>query len=78
MIVVNGKDVPCEEVTAVRVHERGLEFLVEHAKRSASTRTERLHVRMDSRSEFRLWRDALRPTMASTSGASTSRGDQPE
>ena len=60
MIVVNGKGVPCEEVTAVRVDERGLEFVVEHAKRSASSRTERLHVRMDSRSEFRVWRDALR------------------
>ena len=44
MIVVNGKGLPCEEVTAVRVDERGLEFVVEHAKRSASSRTERLHV----------------------------------
>jgi len=60
MIVVNGKGLPCEEVTAVRVDERGLEFVVEHAKRSASSRTERLHVRMESRSEFRMWRDALR------------------
>jgi len=48
MIVVNGKGLPCEEVTAVRVDERGLEFVVEHAKRSASARTERLHVRMES------------------------------
>ena len=42
MIVVNGKGLPCEEVTAVRVDERGLEFVVEHAKRSASARTERV------------------------------------
>lgn len=65
MIVVNGKAVPCEEVTAVRVDEKAHEFVVEHTRRSSS-RAERLHLRMDTRSEFRLWRemiDALRPEM---------------
>ena len=47
--MVSGKaKVRCEEVTAVRVDEKGYEFVVEHAKRAASSRTERLHVRMDS------------------------------
>ena len=69
MIVVSGKaKVRCEEVTAVRVDEKGYEFVVEHAKagpaspglRRGSSRTERLHMRLDTKSEFGLWRDALR------------------
>ena len=46
----------------MRVEERFLEFVVEHS-RQYSSRAERLHVRMDTRSEFCLWRDALRPEM---------------
>ena len=64
MIVVSGKAVRCEEVTAVRVDERAHEFVVEHTRRS--TRAERLYLRMGTRSEFLVWRemiDALRPEM---------------
>ena len=65
MIVVSGKAVRCEEVTAVRVDERAHEFVVEHTRRSTS-RAERLYLRMGTRSEFLVWRemiDALRPEM---------------
>ena len=65
MIVVSGKAVPCEEVTAVKVDERAHEFVVEHTRRSTS-RAERLYLRMGTRSEFLVWRemiDALRPEM---------------
>jgi hypothetical protein len=75
------QSVPYEEVTAVRVNEKNLELVVEHTRKLNNRRSERLHrqcLRMRTRPDFLLWRDALRPTMASTSGASTSRGDQPE
>lgn len=62
IIVVNGKAVPLEEVTAIRVDERALDFAVEHT-RKYSSRAQRLHLRMDTRSEFHLWRDALRPEL---------------
>jgi hypothetical protein len=60
IIVVNGKAVPYEEVTAVRAEEGFFKFLVEHTRKDSS-RAERLHLRMDTRSDFRQWRDALRP-----------------
>jgi hypothetical protein len=69
ILVINGKAVPYEEVTAMRVEERFLEFVVEHS-RQYSSRAERLHVRMDTRSEFCLWRDALRPEMIKPRGRS--------
>ena len=69
IIVINGKAVPYEEVTAMRVEEKFLEFVVERT-RQYSSRAERLHLRMDTRSEFRLWRDALRPEMIKPRGRS--------
>ena len=66
IIVVNGKAVPYEEVTAVKVDEKILEFIVEHTRKYSSRSTERLHrqhLRMYTRSEFCQWRDALRPEM---------------
>jgi hypothetical protein len=69
IIVINGKAVPYEEVTAMRVEERFLEFVVEHT-RQYSSRAERLHLRVDTRSEFHLWRDALRPEMIKPRGRS--------
>ena len=62
VIVINGKAVPYEEVTAMRVDERVYEFQVEHTRKNSS-RTERLHLRMDTQSDFHLWREALRPEM---------------
>ena len=62
IIVVNGKAMPYEEVTAVRVGERFFEFVVEYTRQDSS-RAERLHLRMNTRSDFCLWRDALRPEM---------------
>ena len=62
VIVINGKAMPYEEVTAMRVDERVYEFQVEHTRKNSS-RTERLHLRMDTQSDFHLWREALRPEM---------------
>ena len=82
ILVVNGKAVRYEEVTAVKVDEGILEFVVEHT-RKYSARSERLHrqhLRMYTRSEFRQWRDALRPEMIKPGGgnvASTSAGLTP-
>jgi len=65
IIVVNGKAVPYEEVKAVKVDEKILEFVVEHTRKysSRSERLHRQHLRMYTRSEFCQWRDALRPEM---------------
>jgi hypothetical protein len=73
IIMVHGKAVHYEEVTALKVDEKIFEFVVEHARKlsSRSERVHRQHLRMHSRSDFLLWRDALRPAMASTSDAPT-------
>ena len=71
ILMVHGKAVHYEEVSAVKMDEKIFEFLVEHT-RKRSSRPERLrrqHLRMRTRAEFGLWRDMLRPTMASTSDA---------
>ena len=69
VIVINGKAMPYEEVTAMRVDERVYEFQVEHTRKNSS-RTERLHLRMDTQSDFHLWREALRPEMIKPRGRS--------
>ena len=51
---MNGVAVPYEEVAGVRMDESMLEFIVEH-------NTKHIHVRMFTRSEFNLWREALKP-----------------
>ena len=45
---------PYEEVAGVRMDESMLEFIVEH-------NTKHTHLRMFTRSEFNLWREALKP-----------------
>jgi len=45
---------PYEEVAGVRMDESMLEFIVEH-------NTNHTYVRMFTRSEFNLWREALKP-----------------
>ena len=72
IIVVNGKAVPYEEVKAVKVDEKILEFVVEHSRKysSRSERLHRQHLRMYTRSEFHQWRDALRPEMIKPGGGS--------
>ena len=53
-LVMDGVTVPYEEVAGVRMDESMLEFIVEH-------NTKHTHVRMFTRSEFNLWREALKP-----------------
>ena len=62
-LVVGGVPLPYEEVAWVRMDEGALEFVVEHkpATMAAQDAPPRQHLRMQSRSEFNLWRDALHP-----------------
>ena len=53
-LVLNGVAVPYEEVAGVRMDEGMLEFIVEHNGKHT-------HLRMFTRSEFNLWREALKP-----------------
>ena len=52
--MVDGVTMPYDEVAGVRMDESMLEFVVEH-------NTKHTHVRMFTRSEFNLWREALNP-----------------
>ena len=54
---MNGVAVPYEEVAGVRMVENMLEFIVEHNEKHT-------HLRMFTRSEFNLWREALSPKIA--------------
>ena len=64
-LVVDGVPLPYEEVAWVRMDEGALEFVVEH--KSATKRAPpRQHLRMQSRSEFNLWREAFGPIIADT------------
>ena len=63
---MNGVAVPYEEVAGVRMDESALEFIVEQKPRTFATTgviggSPRQHLRMYSRSEFDLWREALCP-----------------
>ena len=67
---------------AVRMDEGALEFVVEHKPSStaAENAPPRLHLRVHTRSDFNLWREALGPIIANTtlqSSASTSAGSKP-
>jgi hypothetical protein len=65
-LVVDGVPLPYEEVGRVRMDEGALEFVVEHkpATMTAQDAPPRQHLRMQSRSEFNLWREALGPIIA--------------
>ena len=56
-LVVDGVAVPYEEVARVRMEEGELEFIVEHGKDALQLQ----HLRMFTRPEFNLWREALHP-----------------
>ena len=76
-LVVDGVPLPYEEVAWVRMDEGALEFVVEHKPSSTAAQNPppRLHLRVDTRSDFNLWREALGPIIANTtlqSSASTS------
>merc|ERR1740139_1180205 len=57
-LVLNGVTVPYEEVAGVRVNESTLEFIIKLKPRS-STPLPYTHVRLFTRAEFNLWREAL-------------------
>ena len=59
--MVHGKAVHYEEVTAVKMDEKILEFVVEHTRKrsSRSERLRRQHLRMRTRAEFGLARADL-------------------
>ena len=67
-LVVDGVPLPYEEVAWVRMDEGALEFIVEHkpATMAAQDAPPRQHLRMQSRSEFNLWREAFGPIIAGT------------
>ena len=56
VFVVDGVAVPYEEVAGVRMDESALEFIVERKSGQADSLQ---HLRMLTRSEFNLWREAL-------------------
>ena len=80
--MLNGVAVPYEAVAGVRMDESKLEFIVEHDQKHT-------HLRMYTRSEFNLWREALNaghwrggpminnPTLHAQSSASISAGSKP-
>ena len=57
-LVVDGVTVPYDEVVGVRMDESALEFIVEQDD------SPRQHLRMSTRSEFNLWREALYPKIS--------------
>ena len=67
-LVVDGVPLPYEEVAWVRMDEGALEFVVEQkpATMAAQDDPPRQHMRMQSRSEFNLWCEALGPIIADT------------
>ena len=62
-LVVDGVTVPYEEVAGVRMDQSALEFIVEQKPSATGVigGSPRQHLRMYSRSEFDLWREALDP-----------------
>ena len=62
-LVLNSVVVPYEEVARVRMDASELEFIVEHNAKD----THYTHLRMSTRSEFDLWREALNPKITNPS-----------
>ena len=62
-LVLNGVVVPYEAVAGVRMDASELEFIVEHNAKD----THYTHLRMSTRSEFDLWREALNPMITNPS-----------
>ena len=67
-LVVDGVAMPYEEVAGVRMDESALEFVVEHKPPTTTAQDDppRQHLRMYTRSEFNLWREALGPMIFNT------------
>ena len=83
-LVVDGVAMPYEELAGVRMDESMLEFVVAHKPRTATAQDDPPphHLRMYTRFEFNLWREALGSVIANTnlhaqSCASTSAGSKP-
>ena len=70
-LVVDGVTVPYDEVVGVRMDESALEFIVEQ------DHSPRQHLRMSTRSEFNLWREALYPKLTSSTLQSTPAESKP-
>ena len=80
-LVVDGVAMPYEELAGVRMDESMLEFVVAHKPRTATAQAPPHHLRMYTRFEFDLWREALGSVIANTnlhaqSCASTSTGSK--
>ena len=67
-LVVDGVAMPYKELAGVRMDESTLEFVVEHKPRTTTAQDAppRQHLRMYTRFEFNLWREALSPIIANT------------
>ena len=66
-LVVDGVTVPYDQVAGVRMDESALEFIVELKSRTPTAQDEPLqHLRMFTRSEFNLWREALYPKISNS------------
>ena len=70
-LVVDGVTMPYDKVVRVRVDESALEFIVEQDD------SPRQHLRMSTRSEFNLWREALDPKINNTILQSTPAASKP-
>ena len=83
-LVVDGVAMPYEELAVVRMDESVLEFVVAHKPRTTTAQDDPPphYLRMYTRSEFNLWREALgsmidNPTLHAQSCASISAGSNP-
>ena len=67
-LVVDGVTVPYDQVAGVRMDESALEFVLEQTPRTTAAldAPPRQHLRMYTRFEFNLWREALSPIIANT------------
>ena len=68
-LVLDGVAVPYEEVVWVRTDESVLEFIIMEHRLCPTTQKKKYtqtHVRMFTRSEFNLWREALDPKMSNS------------
>ena len=65
-LVIDGVTVPYEEVKEVQMDESALQFIVEQTPRTPLVQADPLRVRVYSRPEFHLWREALYPKILPT------------
>ena len=83
-LVVDGVTLPYEQMAGVRMDESALEFIVDRTRTAQEDDPPRQHLRMYTRSEFNLWREAFDSKITNNTlhvhpqgNASTSAGVEP-